>query len=202
MLAQRLGFAVMVSWLVFAACVTPGRGKPRPELPAPDGGVSSSTLGSGDMLEVRVFQEADLSGVYRVAADGAIDFPLCGRLQVLGATSGQVADVITNCLKNGFVKRPQVSVMVKDFNSKKIFVFGEVIKPGAFAYEENMTIIHAVTGAGGFSRAAAKNDVNVTRVIDGKEVKVPVRVEDIATGRERNFQLVPGDIIFVPEGFL
>lgn len=194
--------AVAMALMVAAGCRTPNTTRARPELPLPDGGVSGAALGSSDVLEIRVFQENDLSGVYRVSAEGSIDFPLCGRLAVVGQTTGAVSDAITTCLKNGFVRRPQVSVMVKEFNSKKIFVFGEVLKPGAFAYEEGMTIVHAVTAAGGFNRSASKNDVNVTRVVDGKEVKVPVRVEDIATGRERNFQVAPGDIIFVPEGFL
>lgn len=166
----------------------------------PDGGVN--TLAANDLLEVRVYQEVDLSGVYRVDPDGHIDFPLCGKVRVGGLTASGAADAITTCLKNGFVRRPQVSALVKEFNSKKVFVFGEVSKPGAFSYEEGMTIIHAISQAGGLNRSAAKNSVNVTRVMDGKEVKLPVKVEDIVIGREKNFLLVPGDIIFVPESFI
>lgn len=166
----------------------------------PDGGVN--TLAANDLLEVRVYQEVDLSGVYRVDPDGHIDFPLCGKVRVGGLTASGAADAITTCLKNGFVRRPQVSALVKEFNSKKVFVFGEVGKPGAFSYEEGMTIIHAISQAGGLTRSAAKNSVNVTRVMDGKEVKLPVKVEDIVIGREKNFLLVPGDIIFVPESFI
>lgn len=162
----------------------------------------ANTLAANDLLEVRVYQEADLSGVYRVAPEGHLDFPLCGKVRVTGLTPSETADAITACLKNGFVRRPQVSVMVKEFNSKKVFVFGEVAKPGAFAFEDGMTIIHAVSQAGGFSRTASKNSVNVTRVVEGKEVKLPVKVEDIVVGREKNFLLQPGDIIFVPESFL
>jgi polysaccharide export outer membrane protein len=140
--------------------------------------------------------------VYRVSPTGEVDFPLCGKVKVNGMTASDAADAFTACLKNGFVRRPQVSVMVKEFNSKKIFVFGEVTKPGAFPFEEGMTIIHAVSAAGGFTRTASKNSVNITRAVDGKEVKLPVRVEDIVVGREKNFALQPGDIIFVPETFL
>lgn len=168
----------------------------------PDGGVNPNTLGSNDMLEVRVYQEPDLSGVYRVAPDGFVNFPLCGRVRVEGLTANAAADALTECLKAGFIRRPQVNAMVKEFNSKKVFVFGEVTKPGAFAYEEGMTIIHAVSLAGGFAKTAAKNGVTVTRAVDGKETRVPVRVEDIVQGREKNVPLFPGDIIFVPEGFL
>ena len=171
------------------------------QLLMPDAG-STNTLAANDLLEVRVYQETDLSGVYRVSPNGHIDFPLCGKVQVGGLTASGAADAITTCLKSGYLRRPQVSALVKEFNSKKVFVFGEVSKPGSFSYEEGMTIIHAISQAGGLTRSAAKNSVNVTRVVDGKEVKLPVKVEDIVIGREKNFALVPGDIIFVPESFI
>jgi polysaccharide export outer membrane protein len=186
------------------ACVGPKPLGPklRPDQVTADAGLGANTLAANDLLEVRVYQEADLSGMYRVAPDGAITFPLCGKVAVGGLTPTAAAEAITACLKKDFLRRPQVSVMVKEFNSKKVFVFGEVSKPGAYAFEEGMTIIHAVSQAGGFSKTASKNSVNVTRVVDGQEVKVPVKVEDIVVGREKNFALQPGDIIFVPESFL
>lgn len=186
----------------FAACRYPSNlGDLKPNLLIADAG-ASNTLAANDLLEVRVYQEPDLSGVYRVDPDGHIDFPLCGKVMVGGVTASGAAEAITTCLKNGFVRRPQVSALVKEFNSKKVFVFGEVSKPGSFSYEEGMTIIHAISQAGGLTRSASKNSVNVTRVVDGKEVKFPVKVEDIVIGREKNFQLAPGDIIFVPESFI
>jgi len=197
-----LGLGVVAALL--AGCVGPRPPGPqlRPEQVPIDAGIKANTLAVNDLLEVRVYQEPDLSGVYRVGPDGAINFPLCGKVTVGGMTASEASDAITDCLKKDYLRRPQVSVMVKEFNSKKVFVFGEVAKPGAFAFEEGMTIIHAVSQAGGFSKMAAKNSVNVTRVIDGREVKVPVKVEDIVIGREKNFPLQPGDIIFVPESFL
>jgi polysaccharide export outer membrane protein len=131
-----------------------------------------------------------------------LDFPLCGKVSVTGKLPSEAADIITECLKNGFLRRPQVTVLVKEYNSKKVFVFGEVTKPGAFSYEDGMSIIHAVSQAGGFAKTASKNQVHVTRVVEGREVKIPVKVEDIVSGREKNILLVPGDIVFVPESFL
>ena len=193
-----------VAFLLAVACIPPrmGASTVRPEDAATDGGVNPNTLAANDVLEVRVYQEPDVSGVYRVSPHGEVDFPLCGKVSVGGMTASEAADAFTRCLKNGFVRRPQVSVMVKEFNSKKIFVFGEVAKPGAYTFEEGMTIIHAISAAGGFIKTASKNSVNVTRVLEGREVKVPVRVEDIVTGSGKNFALQPGDIIFVPESFL
>lgn len=162
---------------------------------------SAGTLGSGDMVEIRVFQEADLSNAFRVSPEGSVDFPLCGKVKLAGMTSSQAADAITACLKAGFLKSPQVTVLIREYNSKKVYIFGEVQKPGTYPYDEHMSIIQAVTLAGGFTKLAARNNVNVTRVIDLQEKKIRVPVEDIGVGREKNFMLQPGDIVFVPESF-
>jgi protein involved in polysaccharide export with SLBB domain len=163
--------------------------------------LGASTLGGGDLLEIRVFEEANLSGAFRISSEGTIDYPLCGRLPLAGKTASQVADEITQCLGSKYVKQPQVSVLIREYNSRKVFVFGEVNKPGTFPFEDSMSIIQAVTLAGGFTKVAAKNDTNVTRLVEGKELKIRVPVEDIGVGKEKNFLLEPGDIVFVPESF-
>ena len=94
---------------------------------------------------------------------------------------------------------PQVSVVVKEYNSKKVFVFGEVQKPGTFVYQDGMSVVQAVTVAGGFTRTAAQNGTSVTRRVNGQEVRMKVNVQDIALGKAPNFTLEPGDIVFVPE---
>jgi polysaccharide export outer membrane protein len=156
-------------------------------------------MGVGDVFEVRVFGEAELSGIYRVASDGTISFPLIGKVQTVGLTVTELTDIITERLRDGFLKYPQVSIFVKEYNSKKIFVFGEVQKPGTFSYEEDMTIIQAITVAGGFTKTASKNKVSVTRLEEAIEKRVFLSVEEIGRGKEKNFFLLPGDIVFVPE---
>jgi len=165
---------------------------------APGGG---GTVGPGDLLEIKVYEEADLSGPYRISPDGSIDFPLCGKVPLSGKTQGQVADALTRCLATRYLKHPNVSVLLREYNSKKVFVFGEVQRPGTFPFDADMSIIQAVTLAGGFTRSAAKNSISVTRIIDGQGRKIRVPVEDIGVGKEPNFQLQPGDIVFVPESF-
>jgi polysaccharide export outer membrane protein len=160
----------------------------------------ASTMGPGDMVEVRVFQEPDHSGVWRVSPEGTIDYPLCGKVELAGRTSSTAADALSACLAR-YLRRPQVSVLIREYNSKKIFVFGEVQKPGTFPYEGEMTIIQAITLAGGFTKLAAQNNTHVTRLVEGQERKIRVPVEEIGVGRERNFVLQPGDIVFVPESF-
>lgn len=161
--------------------------------------VTASTMGPGDVFEVKVYDEKDLSGVYRVSSTGTINFPLVGKLRVEGLTSSSLADLIQKKLAERYLRNPQVSILVKEYNSKKVSVFGQVNKPGTFPYEEGMTVIQAISMAGGFSKLAAKNDTNVTRLVSGEERKYPVPVEAIAEGKARNFLLKPGDIIYVPE---
>lgn len=160
---------------------------------------TSVTLGVSDIFEVKVYGEPDLSGVYRVSSDGLINFPLVGTLKVEGLGATELSELLTKSLKEGFLKNPQVSIFVKEYSSKKVFVFGEVAKPGTYAYEDDMTIIQTITLAGGFSKGAAKNKVSVTRTEDGTEKRVFLSVEEIGRGKEKNFFMKPGDIVFVPE---
>ncbi len=198
--------ALLFLAVVTAGCIPPRNGQGIQVVSsqtAPDAGSYSSTaLGYGDMLEVRVYQEPDLGGVYRVSTEGNIDFPLCGRIKLFGLTPTQAADAITGCLQDRFLKHPEVSVVVREYNSKKVFIFGEVSKPGTLSFSDNMNIIEVVTQAGGFTKSAAKNNVSVIRQVNGMEQKIRVPVEDIGIGRERNFLLQPGDIVFVPESLL
>ena len=202
---RHLSLSLLFLASALAGCLAP-RTRPA-ELPGPDSAPAATeralatTLGSGDLVEVRVFQEQDLSGIWRVAPDGTIDYPLCGKVKLLELDASGAADALTTCLREGFLRRPQVSVLVREFNSKKVFVFGEVQKPGTFPYEDNMSIIHALTLAGGFTKVAAKNGINVTRLVDGQERKIRVPAEEIAQGQTKNFTLLPGDIVFVPESF-
>ena len=155
-------------------------------------------LGPGDKLEIHVFDEEGLSGTHRVSSEGTINVPLIGTVSVVGETPKMLAEQITNKLKR-FVREPYVSVLVDEFKSKKIYVFGQVRKPGTFAFDEGMNIVHAITLAGGFDKAANRNQVLVTRKKEGVEERVQVPVQTIGEGKAANFILRPGDVIFVPE---
>jgi protein involved in polysaccharide export with SLBB domain len=182
---------------VAAGCVRRGPAT----LPVDDTGapVSASTLGPGDVIEVRVFREQEISGIYQVGSDGDVLFPLCERVVVGGLGANAAAEKFRDCLAAGFMRDPQVTVLVREYNSKKVFVFGEVQKPGTFTYQDGMSVVQAVTLAGGFTRTAARNSTSVTRRVRGQEVKVKVNVQDIALGKVPNFTLEPGDIVYVPE---
>ena len=200
---MNLRLLLAAAALALAACRTPS---PTPEAtppPAlPDGGApEANVLGRGDVVEVKVFQEPDFSGVYRVGSAGTIDFPFCKNLPVVGLTPEEVGAKLTVCLAPRVLKNPQITVSTREFNSKKIFVVGEVQKPGTFPYEDNMTVIQAVTLAGGFTKVAAKNSMTVTRMVEGQETRIKVLADDIAQGKAPNMALIPGDIIYVPESF-
>lgn len=195
---------LLSSWVLAAGC---GSGKTelyRDHMPVDVRAVTvqASILGPGDVFEVTVYQEKDLSGIYRVTPSGTIDFPLVGVVSVEGLSPAELADRLRDGLRQGYLRNPSVNVFVKEFNSKKVFVLGEVQKPGTFRYEESMNIVQAITLAGGFSSRASKNSTVVTRVEGSSELRIGVPVEDISEGRAPNFLLMPGDIVFVPESVL
>jgi protein involved in polysaccharide export with SLBB domain len=153
----------------------------------------------GDTIEVKVFMEQDLSGVYPVGADGAIRFPLIGKVDVIDKSSVEVAVEIQARLTGDYLKDPQVTVLVKEHNSQRIHVLGQVEKAGTFGFRVGMSVIEAITNAGGFTKLAAPNRVRVTRVTGNDEKVYELAAGDITQGQAPNFLLEPGDIVYVPE---
>lgn len=160
---------------------------------------ADAALGPGDLFEVKVAGEPDLSGPFQVAQDGTINFPLIGRIVVVGKTPSEVETELQTRLADGYLKKPFVSVRVTQYNSKKVTVFGQVKAPGTFPYVENMSIVEAISRAGGFTGMAKKNSVRVTRQVNGQTQRIFVAVEDIGQGKAPNFYVRPGDTIFVDE---
>ena len=152
-----------------------------------------------DVFNVRVYGEGDLSGLYRVSTDGTIDFPLAGRVPVKGLGVGEIQQEIVKRLKAGYLLNPQVTVMVTQWNSRKISVLGQVTRPGPVSYFPNMTIVDAIASAGGFTAVAAKNSVNVRREVSGKVEIRTFPVADITEGRSPNVVILPGDVLVVEE---
>jgi protein involved in polysaccharide export with SLBB domain len=184
---------------VLAAAACAGR------RPPPSGSIQAvelapeERLGIDDVFEVRVFGEPDLSGTYRIAADGTVDYPFAGRMSVVGMRSGDIQQLIATKLKDGYLKSPQVSLMVKEWNSRKVSVIGQVQKPGSVPYFTNMTIVDAIAAAGGFTGIASKNSVNLRREVKGTVESHNFPVADISEGRAPNVVLRPGDILVVEE---
>jgi polysaccharide export outer membrane protein len=186
----------LISVLASAACAT---APPPVSTAGAQGHTSEDRLGIDDVFDVRVYGEGELTGSYRVATDGTIDYPLAGRLLVVGLRSGEIQQLLVTKLKSGYLKDPQVTVTVKERNSQKITVFGQVTKPGQVPYYPNMTIVDAIASAGGFTGIAAKNSVNLRREVSGKIETHIFPVADITEGRSQNVMVLPGDVLVVDE---
>jgi protein involved in polysaccharide export with SLBB domain len=192
----RSGWLVVVAWLVAISGCYP---TPKHVSNVNDVSPPEDRIGMDDTFDVRVYGEADLSGTFRVATDGTVDYPLAGRLAVVGLRTGEIQQLIVAKLKDKYLKEPQVVVTVRDRNSQKITVLGQVTKPGQVGYYPNMTIVDAIATAGGFTGIAAKNAVSLRRDVGGKiEMKV-FPVADISEGRSPNVMVLPGDVLVVDE---
>ena len=189
--------------LLFAASAALGA-RCRPATPGvvtgdPPKGFMDTSVGPGDVLQIEVLGQKDMPTTFRVEGDGTILYPLVGKVKVGGLTPPAVAHRVARRLRQGYLRNPQVTVFVKEYNSKKVTVFGQVKKPGIYLYKSNMTIIQAISTAGGFTDLADQNGTIVTRTVDGRKHRIPVKVQDIGEGLEQNFILRPGDVVFVPK---
>lgn len=170
----------------------------QPNLPPP---VETSSLGPGDVFEVAVYDEPAMSKPYKVAPNGTIDFPLIGTLEVEGKEPQEVADLIKSNLKEKqILKNPSVSVLVKEVNSKKFAVFGQVQKPGQFPMAEGITVVQAISLAGGFTAIADRDRVTLNRKVSAKKVvRVVFSVAAITEGKMNDIPLQAGDTLYVEE---
>jgi polysaccharide export outer membrane protein len=149
------------------------------------------TLDSGDKLRIVVFGQEGLTNTYIVDAAGRITMPLIGSVSVRGCTTTQVARIISDKLRNGFVREPHVAIEVETY--RPFFILGEVTYPGQYPYVPNMTVETAVAIAGGFTPRAFRSNVDVSRSSGGLTARrnvppiAPVRPGDTITVNERWF---------------
>jgi polysaccharide export outer membrane protein len=156
-------------------------------------------IGPLDVLRIDVWKEPDISRNVPVRPDGKISLPLLNDVQAAGLTAMQLADVIGEGFKK-FINNPQVTVSVSEINSRRVYVTGEVTKPGAMPLLPNMTVLQALSTSGGFTQFARIKNIYVLRVIDGKQEKLPFNYKEVSGGQkpEQNHMLKPGDVIVVP----
>jgi polysaccharide export outer membrane protein len=162
-------------------------------------------LGAEDELEITVWGNKELTRVTAVRPDGLISMPLIGDVQAAGLTADALAQRIAERLKQYIATTPAVSVSVKELNSYSVYVLGEVSKPGKFQLKSYITVLQAITMAGGFTDYAKKNKLQVVRVTQNgdhkrQEVHIPIRYDDLVSGRGEpgNIILHPGDTVVVP----
>jgi protein involved in polysaccharide export with SLBB domain len=191
---QRFLIAALVA--VGLGCGHPHPGPPH--LPAPS---QSTVVGSGDLFEVSVLGEKDLPKEYRVQPDGTIDFPYVDRLTVAGLEPQQIEELIKKELEGKkILSNPQVTLVVKQYNSKKVSVIGAVQKPGSLLWTEGMKLVDAISLSGGVTSLANGDRVIITRLVGpNKTITATVSLDDITDGKLGDIPLQAGDTIKVTQ---
>jgi polysaccharide biosynthesis/export protein len=156
-------------------------------------------IGPDDVLDVSVWKEQDLTRSVQVRPDGKISMPLIGDVQAAGMTSGQLAKSIGDRLKK-FLTAPQVTIILTQINSQKVYVIGEVTKPGSYPVLPGMTILQAISTAGGLTQFANTKKIFLMRNEDRTQAKYPFNYKEVLDGRkaEENLPVKAGDTIVVP----
>lgn len=195
-----VGF-LLCSLLFQAGCLGPTTPKEPKEYVAPAGFL----LGPEDEVEITVWKNVELSRVIAIRPDGLISMPLIGDIQAAGLTADALAQRITERLKQYFTTTPAVSVSVRTINSYSVYVLGEVAKPGKYQLKSYITVLQAISLAGGFTDYARKNKLQIVRVTENgdrtrQEVHISLRYDDLVAGRGEpgNIVLFSGDTVVVP----
>ena len=162
-------------------------------------------LGPEDELEITVWGNKDLTRAAVIRPDGLISMPIIGDVQAAGLTADALAQRIAERLKQYLATNPSVSVSVKTINSYSVYVLGEVTKPGKFQLKSYITVLQAISMAGGFTDYAKKNKLQVLRITENgdhkrEEVHIPLRYDDLVAGNggPGNIVLHSGDTVVVP----
>jgi polysaccharide export outer membrane protein len=176
-----------------------GRNYPPPHsLPDP---VVNQKVGPGDLLEIVIVGEEKLPKDFEIQSDGTVDFPYTKGIKVAGMEPRDIAKAVSDQLVEAkFLVAPQVQVKVKQFNSKKIQIIGQVTKPGPMAYQDGMTLVQAISAAGWFTPLADTNHIQLIRITqDGKSVNAVISVDAITDNARPDVKLQQGDTIKVDQ---
>jgi polysaccharide biosynthesis/export protein len=175
-----------------------------PETPSVEkkGGAADNTnykIGEQDVLNITVWKEPQLSGPVVVRPDGKISVPLIDEVQAAGLTPMELQNVLLEKFRP-FLAVPKVSVSLREVNSRKVYVIGQVNHTGTFHINNNTTVLQVLTDAGGLRDYANPKKIYVMRTVNGKPVKFPFHYDAVLKGQhyEENITLQPGDTIVVP----
>ena len=162
----------------------------------------SYVLQPGDLVDIRVYMEDDMNRVLRISGNGTVTFPLVGNIKIAGLSLEQAEQNLANRL-TAYIRQPQVSMLVKEYGNKTVYVLGQVSKPGSIQIppEKQLTVLEAITSVGGFTDIANTSKVRVLRMEDGKQKSMDVDVSQITKqgNKSLDISLQPGDVVFVPQ---
>jgi len=156
-------------------------------------------IGPDDNLAIVFWREKELSADVVVRPDGMISLPLINDVRAEGLTPEQLRQTLTTAAAK-FVEEPTVTVVVKAINSRKVFITGQVGKPGPYPLGGPTTVLQLISMAGGVAEYASKEKIIVLRTEGGKSVALPFNYKEVMTGKklQQNVELKPGDSVIVP----
>lgn len=185
--------AAVAGVLLAAACATT-----HSRLPADKPDTGEYRIGREDVLEVVVWHEPDLSRVVPVRPDGRISLPLAGEVEAAGRTAAELQDRVTRALQP-YVRDTRVAVVVREINAKRVYVLGEVTKPGTFPLRGPMSVMQAIAVAGGRTEFAKDQIVWLRQQPDGRTERFSLSFRDLVQGEAAGaLWLRPGDVLYVP----
>jgi polysaccharide export outer membrane protein len=174
------------------------------------GAAQEYVIGGGDLLKITVYDNPDLTTETRVSNDGKITFPLIGEVQANGSTAIELEKKIAHLLEDGYIVKPQVSVFIEEYKSKKVSVLGEVAKPGLVVLRGAYSLMEAISDAGGITPNAGDILVIQRKISRGSGKSDAAEKEDVSITVDMrklfeegdvtaNVPVVDGDSIYVPK---
>jgi polysaccharide export outer membrane protein len=160
---------------------------------------STYRIGVEDELQISVWREPELSMPVQVRPDGMITLPLINDFPVVGLTTKELQAALTEKFAP-FVNEPQVTVIVRNIRSRKVFLVGQVGKPGPYPLNGKMTVLQLIVGAGGLGQFAKGGSIYVVRVVNGQSTRLKFNFKKAVSGKGDggDFELMPGDMVVVP----
>jgi polysaccharide export outer membrane protein len=188
----RRSWGLFLAWILVSAVPLTASAAPLAD--------AAYTVKPGDTLMVSVWKEPDLQGPVLVRPDGAFSFPLAGQMDARNKTVQELQTELTTKLKK-FISDPVVTVSIQEIKGNKVYVIGQVQKPGDFVVNPRVDVMQALSMAGGTTPFAALGDIMILRRNDaGQQQALPFKYTDVVRGRnlEQNIMLQAGDVVVVP----
>jgi polysaccharide export outer membrane protein len=156
-------------------------------------------IGTGDVLEIAVWKDPDLSRKVIVPPDGTISFPLIDSINVTNLSTAELKKIVTKKLSE-FVPDATVTVMLVEINSLRAYVIGKVNSPGEFVINLETNVMQILAKAGGLTPFASDGNIKILRQKQGQITKIPFDYGEVEKGKnlEQNILLQPGDVVVVP----
>jgi polysaccharide biosynthesis/export protein len=178
---------------------SPSTAKPPVAMPAGAAVPSDYVIGTDDILTIVFWREKDLSSDVVVRPDGRISLPVLQDINASGLTPEQLRDSLTKTAER-FVEDPNVTVIVKEINSRRVFITGQVARPGPYSVTSPMTVVQLIAFAGGLLEYADGKNVRIMRTENSNPVSYKFNYKEVTEGKnlKQNIQLSPGDTVIVP----